>query len=105
VVYGDFIDQDARWPTIRANGLKWVETQRAAGGHVDVIQLPDIGIHGNGHMMVMERNNLQIAAVKPPLRPARSLPDKARTAPLYLSQLPAGARAAPIGARQSPLPR
>lgn len=63
VVYGDFIDQDARWPTIRGNGLKWVETQRAAGGHVDVIQLPDLGIHGNGHMMMMDRNNTQVAAV------------------------------------------
>ena len=63
VVYGDFIDQDARWPTIRANGLKWVNEQRKAGGHVDVIQLPDIGIHGNGHMMVMEKNNLEVAGV------------------------------------------
>jgi pimeloyl-ACP methyl ester carboxylesterase len=63
VVYGDFIDQDARWPTIRGNGLKWVDTQRAAGGQVDVIQLPARGIHGNGHMMMMDKNNMQVAGV------------------------------------------
>ncbi len=63
VLYGDYIDQDPRWPTIRGNGLKWVDTQRAAGGSVDVVQLPQIGIRGNSHMMMMERNNLQVAAV------------------------------------------
>lgn len=63
VVYGDFIDQDARWPTIRGNGLKWVEVQNAAGGQAEVLQLPSIGIRGNGHMMMMDRNNLQVAGV------------------------------------------
>lgn len=63
VVYGDNIDQDARWPTIRANGLRWVETQNAAGGKAEVLQLPSIGIQGNGHMMMMDRNNLQVAGV------------------------------------------
>ncbi|KAK0453266.1 Alpha/beta hydrolase family-domain-containing protein [Armillaria borealis] len=32
-----------------------------AGVTVDHISLPGIGIHGNGHMMFMERNRLQIA--------------------------------------------
>ncbi|HEY2528880.1 MAG TPA: alpha/beta hydrolase [Xanthobacteraceae bacterium] len=36
---------------------------RQAGVHVDDIHLPDTGIHGNGHMMMLEQNNLQIAAV------------------------------------------
>jgi len=27
------------------------------------IKLADIGIHGNGHMMMLEKNNLDIAAV------------------------------------------
>lgn len=62
-IYGDFIAQDARWPTIKANNLKFYETLRAAGGHPEVINLPEIGIHGNGHMMMMEKNNQQIAEV------------------------------------------
>jgi hypothetical protein len=34
---------------------------RAAGGSVDVIELPDQGITGNSHMLIMDRNNAQIA--------------------------------------------
>jgi pimeloyl-ACP methyl ester carboxylesterase len=34
-----------------------------AGIHPTWIKLADIGIHGNGHMMMLERNNLEIAAV------------------------------------------
>ena len=32
MLYGDFIEQDSRWPQIRANGLKFAEQIRAAGG-------------------------------------------------------------------------
>ena len=32
-----------------------------AGVNVEHIRLKDVGIHGNGHMMFMEKNNLQIA--------------------------------------------
>ena len=38
-----------------------VEFLRGAGVDVDHIRLADVGIHGNGHMMFMEKNNLQIA--------------------------------------------
>ncbi len=34
-----------------------------AGVPVKQIHLPDLGIHGNGHMMMIEKNNLAIAAV------------------------------------------
>jgi hypothetical protein len=30
---------------------------------VDFVKLPDIGIHGNGHMMMMEKNSDIIAQV------------------------------------------
>ena len=32
-----------------------------AGVAHDFVRLPDIGIHGNGHMMMLEKNNLEIA--------------------------------------------
>jgi len=38
-----------------------VEFLRGAGVSVDHVRLADVGIHGNGHMMFMEKNNLQIA--------------------------------------------
>ena len=34
-----------------------------AGVHSTWIKLSEIGIHGNGHMMMLEKNNLEIAAV------------------------------------------
>jgi S-ribosylhomocysteine lyase LuxS involved in autoinducer biosynthesis len=34
---------------------------RAAGGKVDVINLPDLGIKGNSHMVMMDKNNDAVA--------------------------------------------
>jgi pimeloyl-ACP methyl ester carboxylesterase len=34
-----------------------------AGAHPAWIKLADVGIHGNGHMMMLEKNNLEIAAL------------------------------------------
>lgn len=63
VVYGDNIAGDARWPTIRARGIAFADQVRAAGGHVDVVDLPERGIHGNSHMMMMDHNNQDVAAL------------------------------------------
>ncbi len=38
--------------------MKYLEQ---AGVHPTWIKLADIGIHGNGHMMMLEKNNRQIA--------------------------------------------
>ena len=35
---------------------------RDAGVSVDFVRLQDVGIHGNGHMFLMEKNNLEIVA-------------------------------------------
>jgi hypothetical protein len=34
---------------------------RAGGGSVDVINLPEVGIKGNSHMLMMDKNNAQVA--------------------------------------------
>jgi hypothetical protein len=62
-IYGDYIERDSRWPKIRATGLAFADAIRAAGGSVDVVDLPKIGITGNSHMMMMDRNNTEIAAL------------------------------------------
>ena len=36
---------------------------RQMGVQPDFVRLPDIGIHGNGHMMMLEKNNDQVAKV------------------------------------------
>jgi hypothetical protein len=60
-IYGDYIEQDARWPTIRENGVKFYDAVRVAGGSVDLVDLPKAGIKGNSHMLMMDKNNLAIA--------------------------------------------
>lgn len=40
-----------------------VDFLRQAGVKVDFIRLEDLNIHGNGHMQMMEKNNLEIAEV------------------------------------------
>jgi pimeloyl-ACP methyl ester carboxylesterase len=62
-IYGDYIEQDSRWPTIRGNGIKFYEALKAAGGTADVIDLPRVGIKGNSHMIMMDRNSDQVAGV------------------------------------------
>ena len=61
IVYGDYIDDDVRWPTMRRFGLDYAAAMRAAGGVVDVVKLPEHGIHGNSHMLMMDKNNGEIA--------------------------------------------
>jgi hypothetical protein len=60
-VYGDFIDQDARWPAIRKSGLAFGDAIVKSGGKVDVVELPKAGLKGNSHMLMMDRNNLEVA--------------------------------------------
>jgi len=62
-LFGDHIERDARWPTIRANAVKFLEAAREAGGRVEIRDLPKAGIRGNSHMMMMDRNNLEVADV------------------------------------------
>jgi len=62
-IYGDYISQDPRWARARENNLRFQEAIRRAGGTAEVIDLPAIGIKGNSHMMMMDRNNQQIAAL------------------------------------------
>lgn len=61
ILYGDFIDEDPRWPQMRQIGLDYAAAMRAAGGNVDVVNLPAIGIRGNSHMLMMDKNNGAIA--------------------------------------------
>ncbi|MGH8208966.1 MAG: hypothetical protein ACREU6_05100, partial [Steroidobacteraceae bacterium] len=42
---------------------QFVQAINGAGGDATLIHLPDIGIHGNSHMMMMDKNNLQVADV------------------------------------------
>ena len=60
-IYGDYIDRDSRWPKIRATGIAFADAMKAAGGSVDIVELPKAGVSGNTNMMMMDKNNLVVA--------------------------------------------
>ncbi len=61
IVWGDYIDKHAVWPRIVVNPNKWADAIKAAGGTADTFDLPKMGIKGNGHMMMMDRNSDDVA--------------------------------------------
>jgi pimeloyl-ACP methyl ester carboxylesterase len=61
IVYGDNAKDHPRWSRIRQGGVDYAGVLKAAGGSVDVVDLPDVGIKGNSHMMMMDKNSDQVA--------------------------------------------
>ena len=61
VVYGDNTKDHPRWSKIRQGGLDYLAVLRGAGGSVDVVDLPDAGLKGNSHMVMMDKNNGEVA--------------------------------------------
>ena len=63
VVFGDFVPASAWWAPRLSACRDFVAALNAAGGRATMIVLPDRGIHGNSHMFMQDRNNLQIADI------------------------------------------
>jgi hypothetical protein len=61
IVWGDFLDRVPVWSKLVVNPTKWGQAIVAAGGKVDTYELPKMGIKGNTHMMMMDRNSDVIA--------------------------------------------
>ena len=60
-VFGDNIETTSFWVDVLASTRGVVDQLNEAGGDGSVLVLPDIGITGNTHMMMMDRNNQRIA--------------------------------------------
>jgi len=63
VVYGDNAKDHPRWSKIRQGGVDYAAAFKSAGGSIDVIDLPDMGIKGNSHMIMMDRNSDEVAGL------------------------------------------
>ena len=63
MVFGDYVDQHPRWAAYKKIDTEYANAVKAAGGTVDWINLPDIGIKGNSHMLMQDKNNAEIAEV------------------------------------------
>ena len=51
----------SRWTTSMQQCRDFAASIRGAGGDVTFLHLPEIGIHGNTHMFMLDKNNLRIA--------------------------------------------
>lgn len=61
-LFGDHLDSPVFTGRPRYEARKAVvERINAQGGTASLIRLPDVGIKGNSHMMMQDRNNLQVA--------------------------------------------
>jgi pimeloyl-ACP methyl ester carboxylesterase len=61
VVWGDYIGQSEFWQRLVPASRRYAEALRAEGGIADWWELPKMGVAGNSHMLMMDRNSEQIA--------------------------------------------
>ena len=61
VLFGDYLAQSPLWGTKLKECRAFMDAANAAGGKVEVVALPDVGFHGNSHMLMEDRNSLDIA--------------------------------------------
>jgi pimeloyl-ACP methyl ester carboxylesterase len=61
VLFGDFVSQSEVWSKRLAGCKEFAAAAKTAGLEVDVIELPSVGMHGNSHMLMQDKNNLQVA--------------------------------------------
>ena len=62
-VWGDYLDQQELWKKITPAVNRYREALSAAGVRADELNLPKMGIRGNSHMLMMDRNSDQIAGL------------------------------------------
>src|SRR5262249_61811499 len=61
IVWGDYRDKVAVWQKLPIAPTKYRDALVAAGGKADVFDLPAMGVKGNTHMMMMDRNSDDVA--------------------------------------------
>jgi pimeloyl-ACP methyl ester carboxylesterase len=62
-VQGDYVDEHPRWAAYKKQISEYGAALQAAGGSFEMITLPDVGIKGNSHMLMQDKNNAAIADV------------------------------------------
>jgi pimeloyl-ACP methyl ester carboxylesterase len=62
-VWGDHIKDSPLWPRFQGVASRYREALTTAGVPNDWLDLPSQGLHGNTHMMMMDRNSDQVAAL------------------------------------------
>jgi pimeloyl-ACP methyl ester carboxylesterase len=63
LVLGDYLDSDPFWRALLPRVHRYLDAIRAAGGVADVLDLPAMGIRGNSHFPMMDRNSDAVAGL------------------------------------------
>jgi pimeloyl-ACP methyl ester carboxylesterase len=63
IVVGDNAKDHPRWKNIRQNSVNYAAAFKEAGGNIQLVDLPDVGIKGNSHMVMMDKNSNEVADV------------------------------------------
>jgi hypothetical protein len=61
VMFGDYIDKSKFWQSSLNSCNRYVRAVNAAGGDATMMHLPAMGIGGNSHMVMQDKNSLQVA--------------------------------------------
>ncbi|UUZ72926.1 lysophospholipase [Polaromonas sp. P1(28)-8] len=62
-LFGDYLTApvNTAGPRLSARSAVVERINQVNGGRATLVKLPDVGIHGNSHMMMQDRNNLEVA--------------------------------------------
>ena len=60
ILYGDNVSLFPNWANSLQTCTAFAAQVKAAGGNIQVLQLPSLGIMGNSHMLMQDKNNLVI---------------------------------------------
>ena len=60
-VWGDYVSGSKLWTTYRSNVERYTHTINASGGKADTFDLPAMGVRGNSHMVMMDKNSDEVA--------------------------------------------
>jgi hypothetical protein len=58
---GDVQSRVSNWSTFFDTCQTFVKQVKDAGGDAEMMHLPKLGIKGNSHMLMQDKNNLQLA--------------------------------------------
>ena len=61
IVWGDFIQQSGLWSKLINGSTNYHKALTAGGGKSEWVSLPDKGIKGNTHMLMMDTNSDEVA--------------------------------------------
>ncbi len=60
VLWGDYVDQSTRWAPRLKGCREFVQAANMAGGRAELVMLADAGMPGASHMLMQDRNSLQV---------------------------------------------